>query len=165
MRSFEERKAEIFRRSENIIKKRRQLVNRAALLCVSFSVGLLVFFSVKNPKVLVNSDVSSESSLFDVSEIQNGLSVESSKEVLNLIDSIFEESSMKPSGGYLGAVETEGTEKSESEEIYKITLNKEDGTSVVYSLKGYVLTNETTKKSVTLTKEERTELLELIGEE
>lgn len=58
MRNFEERKAEIFRRSENRIKERKRNRNRILALCVPLCVCIAILSVIYLPDMMISSDKS-----------------------------------------------------------------------------------------------------------
>ena len=58
MRNFEERKAEIFRRSENRIKERKRNRNRILALCVPLCLCIVIMSVIYLPDIMVPSDKS-----------------------------------------------------------------------------------------------------------
>ena len=189
MRSFEERKAEIFRRSNERIRERKRRRNRILSLSVPLCLILVVsaFFL---PNVLSRKDKNAfpeegmdmvagtelsrgnyiqvesfggESALLSDVSNMNSLEVE---RICNLIKDLFpiEEESILDSEG--DAEKNENSDQSThlaSSADYRIIFVKEGQVIEVYLLKGSVLTEEKTGRRAVLTEKERALILEEIG--
>ena len=192
MRNFEERKAEIFRRSENRIKERKE--NRMHMLgvCIPLCLALTVSAIAILPDMLpVGPDqVSGENAaMLDyagetmVSKVQiEAIYPDASKENLTdesyilfegtgqmyySMESVFEKGrgneNDKLSDGQLDASTGELILGGKHLPGYRITFIFRDGSVEIYILEGYTLTNNTTDKSITITENQRNELLERLG--
>ena len=192
MRKFEERKAEIFRRSENRIKERKQNRRRMLGVCVPLCLALAVGSVAILPEVLpVGPDYASGENAampeYSGGAIVRKVQIEvidpnASEDELTGESYIFFEGAGQMYYSMESAVEKgRGNENDKlnddqpnvnTEEIflggkhlpdYRITFVFQDGSEEVYTLEGYTLTNNTICKSIILTEAQRNELLEGLG--
>lgn len=198
MRNFEERKAEVFRRSEKRIKERKRNRNRILAMCIPLCLLITVLSVTILPSLLpaynknmandgtpeaVGGLTSTSAEFVSVSVSgdgltqQTGILVENMDKVAQIyysIDSAFVnagESDNKHSAGSGTTeekVEDYGDNFSQSESTnlasgYMITFTTGIGTQSVYTLNGYVLTDNDTNKSVTLTDTQRLQILDQLG--
>ena len=198
MRNFEERKAEVFRRSEKRIKERKR--NRKCILtlclplCLALAVWSVTILSSMLPTNNKNSmadgspeavgGVSGNSAEFISVSVSGGGNAPQSTvlvEDVNIvaqiyysIDSAFvyagEEDDNHSAGNGMTEekVEDYGDNFSQSESTnlasgYTITFTTGNGTQLVYTLNGNVLTDNATNKRVTLTDTQRSQMLDRLG--
>ena len=181
MRDLSEYKAEIFRRSEEKIKERKKLRNRALTFCVPLCLVFAALAFAKLPDISA-SDISDESVSGDVSyslpviddlmeELPNtfGYNVEEEPEMWDLIQSAFEADKQEvhrtDDQQY---VATSGTVVQDSvllfsDTEYEIIFVNKDKEVFIYTLKGNVLTDTISKEKVTLSSEQVFELQEKLG--
>lgn len=181
MRDLSEYKAEIFRRSEEKIKERKKLRNRALTFCVPLCLVFAALAFAKLPDISA-SDISNESVSGDVSyslpvidnlmeELPNtfGYNVEEEPEIWDLIQSAFEADVQKEdTADDHRYVSTSGTVAQDSVSFfsdteYEIIFVNKDKEVFIYTLKGNVLTDVTTKEKVKLSSEQVFELQEKLG--
>ena len=163
MRNFEERKAEIFRRSENRIKEQKKMRNSIFALGVSLCLVLLVWFVAKLPAPPITDDnVSSEAVSNFENEENFTINADENEQICKLIETLFENAED------YGGVSPEGETQMGSSTFlptgslsyrYKFTLTDENG-AVTYILNGLVLTNEATNESIMLTEEQRLQIID-----
>ena len=192
MRNFDERKAEIFRRSEQRIKERKQNRRRILTVCVPLCLALTVGSAAILPEMLpVGPDnASGENALMPeysgaatVSKVQiDVIDPDASKDELTdesyilfegtgqmyySMESAFEkgrgEENDKPGDSQLDISTEELILGGKHLPGYRITFVFWDGSEEVYTLEGYTLTNNTSAKSITLTETQRNEILEKLG--
>lgn len=166
MRNFEERKAEIFCRSENRIKEQKKKRNRAFSVGVSLCLILIVFVIAKLPQPsIIDDGVSSETINASGNEEKFTIDANENEQICKLIESVFKNAESEegyddvfpenePQASMSGFLPT-GSLSSK----YKFTLT-DGNAAVTYTLNGLVLTNETTKESVTLNEDQRSRIID-----
>ena len=179
MRNFEERMDEIRRRSNLILRKRKQRKKRLltvipmvviCLVPVVFLVSLLgnIRNTTPDPKFSAEASPKSEFELFSdavklysYEETYKGLGVEQ------------QAPDAAPNYGFTPDIDNsmiadmelkEEVSASRSEDCIAFQVLKEDGTTEHYTLQGNVLTNTETKETQTLTQEEAESLRQRIEE-
>ena len=184
MRNFEEIKAEVFRRSENRIKERKRNSLRALIVCVPLCL-MLTFL----PSILPESDKNLSTGGTDVyGDANTGINLYVEVETLGASDflqsqlsaldvtqfyytleSAFvsqDEMEIKPGAQEDNLSHKESTplrEFSSFSSGYKIIFKTEKNTQAIYILNGYTLTNDTTKQKITLSEEQRSQILNELG--
>ncbi len=194
MRTFDERKTEIFRRSEKRIRERKRNRKRILSLCIPLCL-LLVWSLFALPPVFSRKDknmIPEEGmDVVGSTDLKGGtyIQVESFLDENELLSDDFKTSAEKAEGlrGMLASFlfpeeeyenfsDHDGADSSESKKEnsahtntlekafdYRIAFVKDGKESEVYTLKGNILTEEKTKKSVLLTEDQRALILEEIG--
>ena len=198
MRNFDERKAEIFRRSENRIKERKRNRNRILAVCIPLclvitvlSVTILPSLLPMNNKNMANDGTpeavdgltGNSAEFVSVSVSGAGLTpetnilVEDSNKVAQIyytVQSSFvssgggnkENADVKPGDDLLTEEEDKVYSSSGTTNLasgYKLTFTADNRTQSTYTLNGYVLTDNNTNKSVTLTDTQRSQILDQLG--
>lgn len=181
MRSFEQRKAEIFRRSENRIKKRKKNRNRiiAGIIPLFFCVVILSVIYLPD-KIFIENNLSGKTDIADNfadDAVFSYISVEvktdtaSSKNyskekdvtkvesIYNLIQASFESDS-KQDQEVTSYVQATDTTKSFP---YTIIFSAADGKTATYTLDGNKIIDETSQKQATLTDEQLLKLQKSLG--
>ena len=197
MRNFEERKAEVFRRSENRIKERKRNRNRILALCIPLCLIVTVWSIMILPAIMpanksdnnagegmdIMGSVDGTDTAFVRVEImsigtatQSTILKDDADEVAQIYYTV--QSSFVNSGG--GNKES-ANDKAEDDALteenkdysqsgttnlssrFRIIFTTENGAQTVYSLSGDKLINETTKQETILTKDQRTNLLNMLG--
>ena len=187
MRNFEERKAEIFRRSENRIKQRKQTRKRILTVCIPLCLALTVGSAAILPDMLpVGADrFSGENAAIPeyagenkVEKVQiEMLYTEDTQQNLTQEPCVLYEDAGQIYYSMEAAFEKDrGNEESKledsqldmSEELvsgggkhlpdYKITFVFKDGSEEVYTLEDYTLTKQSAGSPITLTQEQRNAL-------
>ena len=186
MRSLEECKAEIFRRSEVKIRQRKQMRNRivAACLPLCLCLGAVAAWGIGQQKsaadtaenmamapesVFMDTSIETEYSLHTGTKENAGGFV--SKVTINGTEQTWEEGDQIPPAQQYAWVqslyENKGSlpvkqEPSEAE-TYRIVFTMSDGTQSAYVLTGNVLTQEQTGKKVSLNHTQVNELKLILG--
>ena len=197
MRNFEERKAEVFRRSENRIRERKRNRNRILALCVPLCLILTVMSVIMLPSMLSIGDKNSAADglgnmaggiesnavltmhvelLGKDDALQSDVMNEDANtvtQVYNSIESLFITAgeNKKPAAGQESAEDYEdkhmenysqGTTTTLSSG-YRITFKTDKDIKAVYILNGNILTNAQTNEKVTLSEEQRSQILNELG--
>ena len=190
MRSFEERKAEIFRRSENRIKEHRRHRNRVLSLCIPLCLAVACSAAIL-PGMLsrgmnkscgeaapehsegmtmhsVQVEMISEKGDQHYHGLQNYLFAEDADKVVQFYDSV--EDALEAERGKEENKESSQLDITDKEysvsgtgnslPAYKITFTTASGEKVVYTLEGYVLTKEQSDERVVLTDDQRKQFLD-----
>ena len=197
MRNFEERKAEVFRRSENRIKERKRNRNRILALCVPLCLILTVMSVTMLPSMLSIGDKNSaadegenlaggiESStvltmqveLFGKDDaLQSSVMNEDANAVTQVyysIESLFvsADENEKPAAGQESVEDYEDKHKENYSQGtapslssgYRITFKTDKDIKAVYVLNGNILTNAQTNEKVTLSEDQRSQILNELG--
>ena len=181
MRDLNEYKAEIFRRSEEKIEKRKRNRNRALAFCVPLCLVFAAVAFAKLPDIsasnISNEGVSGETSLSqiiiqDSNELLSNsfcYNIEESPEIWNLVASAFEadnqESNRADDQHYTETTQTVVQDSLSlfSGSKYEMYFANKDGDVFCYTLEGNVLTDITTKEKVTLSSEQVFELQNKLG--
>ncbi len=175
MRSFDERKAEIFERSKKIIKERKRKRKEVLTVCISLAVCISVLsvlsiqkFKVSNDNIENTATTNSATYLYTSLEItefsvtENKSKKHTSKadvqKVYSIVQSCFSD---KVPSGYDNFTGNSATDI-KGALSYTITFKSKDGTSLIYDLEGKTLTNTATNQNVTLTEDKYSQLLALI---
>ena len=171
MRNFEERKAEVFRRSEKRIKERKQRRNHILMTCIPLVLCLTIFGAFLFPQMddLKQAPESSneqfsgamgtdeDGGLFagSVEVSGNGVSsyytsVENVQGIMRLINGIVAVPETNDGDDLRDYItdESTSTDKNENyqESCYKIVVKRSDKTSTEYLLVGSVLIDQTTQQ-------------------
>ncbi len=186
MRSFEERLAEIQRRSEAILKERKQKRRRALLVCVPLLLCISLWgvhslngnSATEAEYVPFDEEVSLEETVpasFTECALENELSHvqrvcvsaedwelchEGQKEIRSITELLTELCSVDDSEWVSATTALSGMEGSKS---YSIVLYTQEGQAVIYRLEQRLLINEDKERCVLLTKKQETELKNLLG--
>ena len=184
MRDFEERKAEIFRRSDERIQKRKRNRNRLLACCIPLCICMVTcaYICVAG---LPSSDVmpgalemcgeahgmaSCSYVSVEIQQHKKGneahLEITQPDDVASIADTIYLlfHSFHLEGEGCLGEAVANPDEifENNSEEIYTITLTASDGSRMDYVLAGNYLRDETTKQYLNLTDEQLSELKSIL---
>lgn len=189
MRSFEERKAEVFRRSENRIKERRR-IRRSALaagipLCLIITAWSVTVLLTMSPPSGSTSDTADEraESFSDVGYIQSELRVETIDSAAEDQYAVLKNNPAEIAEVYrlvqsmLNSKQSEGNYQTESQEWqplpsdaeyemasgYKIIFTAYDGSQTGYMLNNHILIDSATKKETVLTEGQYLQLLQALG--
>ena len=200
MRNFEERKAEIFRRSENRINKRRRTQKHILNACVPLCLLLIVCVATILPMIQMGGmDKSTQEDMklpgyvdekvvlsAEIEKIptvtkpqyygkQLYLLSEDAGEIeqfYNSVESAFESGKGNEPAKPQGKPPMDNENVNEEDAIlsgsgellhnYKITFTTADGTKVVYTLNGYMLTKTNSNERIILKKSQRENLLETL---
>ena len=197
MRNFEERKAEVFRRSENRIKERKRNRNRILAMCIPLCLVITVLSVTMLPSLLPmnNKNMANDgtpeavggltgNSAEIVSVLVSGAGLTPETNILvedtNKVAQIYytvQSSFVSSGGGNKESAKEEAEDDALTEENkdysqsgttnfssgYKLTFIADNGTQSTYTLNGYVLTDNNTNKSVTLTDTQRSLILDQLG--
>jgi len=181
--NFEQRMAEIHRRSEDIFQQRR-LRNRRILaicipsvLCIGICAAVLLPAEPKSPTPEASLESIQQSQLCSITKIQvsgGGVShiymdAEDVMQIYNQLSCY----AQSPESSTAQDVTTESVDDTESNQVtgapsvsvtgYTITLYLHDGTTTEYCLLGTTLKNTRTQESFLLTQKQLTELKALLG--
>ena len=171
MRNFEERKTEVFRRSEKRIKERKQRRNHILMTCIPLVLCLTIFGAFLFPQMddLKQAPESSNeqfSGAMGTDEVGglfagsvevsgNGVSsyytsVENVQGIMRLINGIVAVPETNDGDDLRDYItdESTSTDKNEyyQESCYKIVVKRSDGSSTEYLLVGSLLINQTTQQ-------------------
>ena len=196
MRNFEERKAEVFRRSENRIKERKRNRNRILALCVPLCLILTVMSVTMLPSMLSIGDKNSAADELGnmAGATENGAvwtmqvellgkddSLQSSvlngdanavTQIYYTIESAFVSAGENetPAAGQESVATSDKDNENYSQSGtttlssgYKITFNTDKDTKAIYILDGNTLTNVQTNEKVTLSEDQRSQILNELG--
>lgn len=186
MRSFEERKAEVFCRSEKRIRIRKRMRNSIIALCLPFGIAVAIFSVKFLPKLISLNDIVGDTEITEESyeyeyaagidycslEISHTMaSPESSKNITdkasveniyNTIQSIF-----LVDGNSNGTTNAGGSNKTDENfsvaDTYILTFTADDGFKTVYTLNGNTLICKTNRQITTLTDKQLKNLKKLLG--
>ena len=191
MRNFEERKAEVFRRSEKRIKERKQRRNHILMACIPLVLCITILGAFLRPNVTpdgaaepgdtrpVVDGMGSDgfTSLFcpiaKITVSANNFSI-SHTEVADLLlisDQLYSYGTRAPSSN--GTTDTvvdeddvpkdNGEDMDSANDAYTITMVTHEGVKTEYQLVGKTLTNLTTNQTYKLTQTQANELRTLLG--
>ena len=180
MRNFEERKAEILRRSEERIKERRKSRRRILACCVPLCLCIAILTAIYVPKKKEKSGntnnygysqpaeefpYTSLELVGNDTELNNTADI---KDIYKIINSAFE-SDGASSAQNDGKGVVNGSNKSKSQRdtydtnaLYTFKFSSSDGKQAVYTLSGNTLTDETTKNAAAISDEQLEKLYEII---
>lgn len=174
MRNFEERKAEIFRRSEDRIKERKRTRNRITVWCVSLFLCGATYTVMRLPSMFsmtkgtdnsVQMDVENENCsnttvMVRVSKgdfVYRHTRLETLEEIEKVIDNIVCEAED------FEYTLTEGSDISSKNNGYMIVFTKDNGNETIFYLNESVLINQKTKMAYGLSDNEMAELKKVLG--
>ena len=168
MRSFEQRKEEIFRRSTQRIQARKKARTRILAACLPLCLLLIVGMTMLLPEEQ-NGNAESGSMAYRQVKItatgglysQREVSSTQLQEISLLADSLnaaFAASGMGSNDGYKENYSQGTTEPSG----YRIIFTGFSGKQQIYILKGYLLTDETAGTTVSLNAQQRSRILSLL---
>ena len=188
MRNFEERKAEVFRRSEKRIKERKQRRNHMLMACIPLVLCLTIFGAFLFPQMddLKQAPESSneqfsgamgtdeDGGLFagSVEVSGNGVSsyytsVENVQGIMRLINGIVAVPETNDGDDLRDYItdESTSTDKNENyqESCYKIVVKRSDKTSTEYLLVGSVLIDQTTHQEYPVSEDAMKDLKNALG--
>mgnify|MGYP006982386884 FL=1 len=191
MRSFEERKAEVFRRSENRIKERRKARSRALAVCIPLCLIITVWSVTVLPAMLpVNNKNSgaaaeraentSDATYYSKNEYvrietKNSTAEDQTAIIKNDPEEIAEAYRLVQSmlnGNEKNDIhrtedheqqQTAGGNANKAASAYKITFTATDGDQTCYMLNDHVLIDIGTNKETVLTEEQYVQLLQALG--
>ena len=188
MRNFEERKAEVFRRSEKRIKERKQRRNHILMTCIPLVLCLTIFGAFLFPQLddLKQAPESSNEQfsgamgkdeiggLFagSVEVSGNGVSsyytsVENVQGIMRLINGIVAVPETNDGDDLRDYItdESTSTDKNENyqESCYKIVVKRSDKTSTEYLLVGSVLIDQTTQQEYPVSEDTMKDLKNALG--
>ena len=191
MRNFEQRKAEIFRRSEKRIKERRENRRRILTVSIPLCLALTVCSVALLPDMLPvgadgflgenaampeytgeNKVEKVQVEVLHTEGLQQNLTqepyilYEGAGQIYYSMDAVLE----KGRGNEESKLEDSQLDMNEELVLgggylpdYKITFVRNDGSEEVYILEGYTLTKLSDGRSITLTEVQRNEILETLG--
>ena len=188
MRNFEERKAEVFRRSEKRIKERKQRRNHMLMACIPLVLCLTIFGAFLFPQMddLKQAPESSneqfsgamgtdeDGGLFagSVEVSGNGVSsyytsVENVQGIMRLINGIVAAPETNDGDDLRDYItdESTSTDKNENyqESCYKIVVKRSDGSSTEYLLVGSLLIDQTTHQEYPVSEDAMKDLKNALG--
>ena len=191
MRSFEERKAEVFRRSENRIKEHRKNRNRALAVCIPLCLIITVWSVTVLPAMLPvnnkNSDVAAErtentsdatyyskneyvriETKNSTAEDQTAILKKDPEEIAEayrLVQSMLNGNEQNDNHRTEDheQQQTAGGNANKAASAYKITFTATDGNQTCYMLNDHVLIDIGTNKETVLTEEQYVQLLQALG--
>ena len=188
MRNFEERKAEVFRRSEKRIKERKQRRNHILMTCIPLVLCLTIFGAFLFPQMddLKQAPESSNeqfSGAMGTDEVGglfagsvevsgNGVSsyytsVENVQGIMRLINGIVAVPETNDGDDLRDYItdESTSTDKNENyqESCYKIVVKRSDKTSTEYLLVGSVLIDQTTQQEYPVSEDAMKDLKNALG--
>lgn len=175
MRSFEERKAEVFRRSENRIKERRKARSRALTVCIPLCLIITVWSVMVLPAMLpVNNKKSgaTDERAEDISGAaysQNGAVLKDDPTeiagVYHLVQSML--NNIVQTGEHKNedqeGQQTSGSDTYDAAPVYVIIFTAADGGQTCYMLNDHILIDNAAKKEAVLTEEQYVQLLQALG--
>ena len=186
MRTFDERMAEIYRRSEQILQQRRKRRKHILLTCIPLVLCLSILGALTLPSMQPKGDAAPENMVADANGIYSADVVKVEvigeeqtftytdvQEVLNISDYLHEHTLEPPTSGQPGNNDTCDREDS-SQTILEdgftgsctgvtITLTMEDGSQIRYFLDEVGLINAQTGHSYFLTEDEISKLKDQLG--
>ena len=188
MRNFEERKAEVFRRSEKRIKERKQRRNHILMTCIPLVLCLTIFGAFLFPQMddLKQAPESSNeqfSGAMGTDEVGglfagsvevsgNGVSsyytsvenVQGIMRLINGIEAVPETNDGDDLRDYI-TDESTSTDKNENyqENCYKIVVHRSDGTSTEYLLVGSRLIDQNTQQEFPVSEDTMKDLKNALG--
>lgn len=189
MRNFEERKAEVFRRSEKRIKERKQRRNHILMTCIPLVLCLAIFGAFLFPQLddLKRAPESNNEHYFSGAmgtEADGGLfagsvevsgngvssyytSVENVQGIMRLINGIVAVPETNDGDDLRDYItdESTSTDKNENyqESCYKIVVKRNDKTSTEYLLVGSVLIDQTTHQEYPVSEDAMKDLKNALG--
>ena len=196
MRNFEERKAEVFRRSENRIKERKRNRNRILAFCIPLCLIVTVWSIMILPAMMPASksdnnagesmDImggvdGTDTAFVRVEVMSFGTATQSTilKDDADEVAQIYytvQSSLVNSGGGNKESVNEEAEDDALTENKdysqsgttnlssgFRIIFTTENDTQTIYSLSGNKLINETTRQETTLTEDQRSNLLDMLG--
>ncbi len=189
MRNFEERKAEVFRRSEKRIKERKQRRNHILMTCIPLVLCLTIFGAFLFPQLddLKQAPESNNEHYFSGAmgtEVDGGLfagsvevsgngvssyytSVENVQGIMRLINGIVAVPETNDGDDLRDYItdESTSTDKNENyqESCYKIVVKRSDKTSTEYLLVGSVLIDQTTHQEYPVSEDAMKDLKNALG--
>ena len=191
MRSFEERKAEVFRRSENRIKERRKARSRALAVCIPLCLIITVWSVTVLPAMLPvnnkNSGAAAEraentsdaiyyskneyvriETKNSTAEDQTAILKKDPEEIAEayrLVQSMLNGNEQNDNHRTEDheQQQTAGGNANKAASAYKITFTATDGNQTCYMLNDHVLIDIGTNKETVLTEEQYVQLLQALG--
>ena len=189
MRNFEERKAEVFRRSEKRIKERKQRRNHILMTCIPLVLCLTIFGAFLFPQLddLKQAPESNNEHYFSGAmgtEADGGLFAGSVEVSGNGVSSYYTsvenvQGIMRLINGIVAVPETDDADKDENfvvedststelkgdhkENGYRILVKRSDGSSAEYLLVGSMLIDQATQNEFYMSEETSKELKDALG--
>ena len=171
MRSFEERKAEVFRRSENRIKERRKARSRVLAVCIPLCLIITVWSVTVLPAMLPvnnkNSGAAAEctENISGASNSYNKNDPEEIAEAYRLVQSMLNGNEKNDNHRTEDheQQQTAGGNANKAASAYKITFTATDGGQTCYILNDHVLIDIGTNKETVLIEEQYVQLLQALG--
>ena len=196
MRNFEERKAEVFRRSEKRIKERKRNRNRILAFCIPLCLIVTVWSIMILPAMMpasksdnnagegmdiIGSVDGTDTAFVRVEVMSSGTATQSTilKDDADEVAQIYytvQSSFVNSGGGNNESVNEEAEDDALTENKdysqsgttnlssgFRIIFTTENDTQTIYSLSGNKLINETTRQETTLTEDQRSNLLDMLG--
>ena len=196
MRNFEERKAEVFRRSEKRIKERKRNRNRILAFCIPLCLIVTVWSIMILPAMMpasksdnnagegmdiIGSVDGTDTAFVRVEVMSSGTATQSTilKDDADEVAQIYytvQSSFVNSGGGNKESVNEEAEDDALTENKdysqsgttnlssgFRIIFTTENDTQTIYSLSGNKLINETTRQETTLTEDQRSNLLDMLG--
>lgn len=163
MRNFDERKAEVFRRSEERIKIRKKKRNRAisvcipVLICISFyAVMILPAMMPASSEYVADQNIENDALLPITVEFNSKdgsllcvyTDTESIERICTIIESVINQN----------ITEEQSTTERHSDNSYSIVIVNNSGDINTYIITGSTLFNTVTERSYILTQEQKSEL-------
>ena len=189
MRNFEERKAEVFRRSDKRIKERKQRRNHMLMACIPLVLCLTIFGAFLFPQLddLKQAPESSNEHYFSGAmgtEADGGLFAGSVEVSGNGVSSYYTsvenvQGIMRLINGIVAVPETDDADKDENfvvedststelkgdhkENGYRILVKRSDGSSAEYLLVGSMLIDQATQNEFYMSEDTSKELKDALG--
>lgn len=190
MRSFEERKAEVFRRSENRIKERRKARCRALAVCIPLCLIITVWSVTVLPAMLPVNNKNSGATAERAEDIsgaaysQNGyVRIETKNSATKDQTAVLKDDPAEIAEIYrlvqsmLNNIVQAGEHKTEDQEwqqtsgsdaydaapVYMIIFTATGGDQTCYMLNDHILIDNATKKETVLTEAQYVQLLQALG--
>lgn len=188
MRNFEERKAEVFRRSENRIKERKRRRKHILMTCIPLVLcltiaGALVFPQMDDLKQAPESSNENSTGAMGKDEVGglyagsvevsgNGIlnyytAVEDVQGIVSLINGIIvlPETSPDRDGSDFVTEDNSSTDLKENanEQCYTIFIKRSDGSSTEYLLVGSLLIDQTTQQEYPVSEDTMKDLKDALG--
>lgn len=192
MKNFEQRKAEIFRRSEDRINQRKRKRNRVIAVCIpaficiaTLSVAILTKINpVKNDFALednfgtIENDIAVGSIVCSYTEVEVKTDDNSHNQrftdkvqvtqIFSCVQTLYnaDGSASDADDSIKQSTETKDENKSSADSLnlgYTLTFITEDGSKTVYTLKGNKLKESSTNQTLTLTESQLSKLKAVLG--
>lgn len=192
MKNFEQRKAEVFRRSEDRIKERKRKRNRIIAVCIPAFICITALSAAIFPEIkpigkdfalednygTIENEIAMDGIFCSYTEVEVKSNDNSHNQrfadrvqvaqIFSCVQTLYnaDDSASDADDSIKQSTETKDENKSSADSLnlgYTLTFITEDGSKTVYTLKGNTLKENSTNQTLTLTESQLSELKAVLG--